>query len=82
MEIKELEKMAKIDKAIKDKILKLEIEDVTTGKIKKVNYNVFCEKYYNKFFDYLFYVNGDFFEGTTNFNINDILLNLIPNKEG
>ena len=82
MELKELEKIVKIDKAIKDKILKLEIEDVITGKIKKVTYIVFCEKYYNKFFDYLFYVNGDFFEGSANFDINDILLNLIPNKEG
>ena len=38
MEIIELEKIAKIDKAIKDKTLKLEIEDVITGKIKKVSY--------------------------------------------
>ena len=77
MEIKELEKIAKINEAIKNKILKLEIEDVNTGKIKKVSLDVFCDKYYNRFFDYLFYVNGDFFEGSTGFDIYDILLNQI-----
>ena len=80
MEIIELEKIAKIDKAIKDKTLKLEIENVITGKIKKVSYNIFCEKYYNKFFDYLFYVNGNFFEGSISFDINDILLNEIKSN--
>ena len=34
MEIKELEKIAKINEAIKNKALKLEIEDVNTVKIK------------------------------------------------
>ena len=77
MEIKELEKIAKINEAIKNKALKLEIEDVNTGKIKKVSLDVFCDKYYNRFFDYLFYVNGDFFEGSTGFDIYDILLNQI-----
>ena len=77
MEIKELEKIAKINEAIKNKALKLEIEDVNTGKIKKVSLDVFCDKYYNRFFDYLFYVNGDFFGGSTGFDIYDILLNEI-----
>ena len=80
MEIIELQKMAKIDKALEYKLLKLEIEDVITGKIKKVSYDIFCEKYYNRFFDYLFYVNGDFFGGSTGLDINDILLNEIKFK--
>ena len=80
MQIEELEKIAKIDKALKNKALKLEIEDVNTGKIKKVSYIIFCEKYYNSFFDYLFYVNGDFFGGSTGFDINDIILNEIKFK--
>ena len=80
MEIIELQKIAKINKAIKNKALKLEIENVITGKIKKVSYDIFCEKYYNKFFDYFFYINGDFFGGSTGFDINDILLNEIKFK--
>ena len=79
MEIKELEKITKINEAIKNKALKLEIEDVNTGKIKKVSLGVFCDKYYNRFFDYLFYVNGDFFGGSIGFDIYDILLNEIKN---